>query len=182
MGKSALPEVILYIAASLDGYIARRDGGIDWLASVERPDTDYGYASFYQSIDVALMGRKTYELALSFGDWPYPGKRSIVFTRRDLTSERDDITFTSAQPQAVLAELAARGMKRAWLVGGAELIAAFHKVRLIDEYIVSVIPVILGEGIPLFLPTGVEQGLELVDSQRFPSGLVQTTYRPAPAA
>ena len=175
-----MPEVILYIAASLDGYIARQDGDIDWLASVERPDTDYGYAPFYQSIDVALRGRKTYELALSFGEWPYPGKPSVVFTHRNLRSERDDVTFTSARPQAVLADLAARGMKRAWLVGGAELVAAFQKERLIDEYIVSMIPVILGAGIPLFLSTGVEQGLALVDSQRFPSGLVQMTYRPAP--
>jgi dihydrofolate reductase len=177
-----MPEVILYIAASLDGYIARKDGGIDWLASVERPDTDYGYAPFYQSIDVALMGRKTWELALSFGEWPYPGKPSLVFTRQKLTSDRDDVTFTSASPEAALADLAARGLKRAWLVGGAELVAAFQKARLIDEYIVSVIPVILGAGIPLFLPTGVEQGLELVGSQRYPSGLVQMTYRPAPAA
>lgn len=177
-----MPEVILYIAASLDGYIARKDGGIDWLSSVERPDTDYGYAQFYQSIDVALMGRKTCDLALSFGEWPYPGKPSVVFTRRNLTSERGDVTFTSARPEIVLADLAARGLKRAWLVGGAELVAAFQKERLIDEYIVSVIPVILGDGIPLFLPTGVEQGLELVASQRYPSGLVQMTYRAAPAA
>lgn len=172
-----MSEVILYIAASLDGYIAREDGGIDWLSRVERPDTDYGYAQFYQSIDVAVMGRKTYELALSFGEWPYPGKPSVVFTHRNLTSERGDVMFTAASPDAVLAELAARGLKRVWLVGGAELVAAFQQARLIDEYIVSVIPVILGDGIPLFLSTGVEQGLELVESQQYPSGLVQMTYR-----
>ena len=176
-----MPEVILYIAASLDGYIAREDGAIDWLSAVDRPDTDYGYAQFYQSIDVAVMGRKTYELALSFGEWPYPGKPSCVFTHRNLTSNRSDLTFTSARPEVVLADLAARGLKRVWLVGGAELVATFQKARLIDEYIVSVIPVILGTGIPLFLSTGVEQGLELVDSQRYPSGLVQMTYRTAPA-
>lgn len=177
-----MPKVILYIAASLDGYIARRDGGIDWLAGVERPDTDYGYTRFYQSVDVALMGRKTYELARSFGDWPYPGKPAWVFTRQAFDSPRPDVFFTAAPPAWSLADLAARGMKRVWLVGGAELVAAFQKERLIDEYIVSVIPVILGEGIPLFLPTGVEQGLELIDSQRYPSGLVQMTYRPAPAS
>jgi len=177
-----MPEVILYIAVSLDGYIARKDGGIEWLAGVERPDTDYGYAAFYRSVDAALMGRKTWELALSFGDWPYPGKPSYVFTRQKLTSGRNDVTFTSAAPGQLLEELETRGCRRVWLVGGAELVAAFQKARLIDEYIVSVIPVILGEGIPLFLPTGVEQGLELVGSQRYPSGLVQMTYRAATVA
>ena len=172
-----MTETILYIATSLDGYIARKDGGIDWLSMVESPDTDYGYSDFYRSVDAAVMGRKTYELALGFGEWPYPGKPAYVFTRQQPASDRTDVTFTSALPDRVLRELDAQGLRRIWLVGGAELTAAFQRRRLIDEYIISVIPVVLGEGIPLFLPTGVEERLELVESQRYPTGLVQMRYR-----
>jgi dihydrofolate reductase len=172
-----MADVILYIAASLDGYIARKGGRIDWLSMVETSDTDYGYADFYQSVDALVVGRRTYEQALGFGDWPYPGKPSYVFTTRNLTSERNDVIFTSAKPGTVIREMETQGFKRIWLVGGAELTAAFLKLRLIDEYIISVVPIILGEGIPLFLPPGPEETLKLVELQQYPTGLVQLRYR-----
>jgi dihydrofolate reductase len=173
-----MPHVTLYIATSLDGYIARADGGIDWLDAVQRPDTDYGYHAFYDTIEAVLLGRKTYELAESFGEWPYPGKPSYVFTRQRLTSTRNDVFFTAAEPAALVRELNDRGLKRLWLVGGGELVAAFQRERLIDEYIVSIIPVSLGNGIPLFPPPGQELPLELTGCERFPSGLVQLRYQP----
>ena len=172
-----MANVILYIATSLDGYIARKDGSIDWLSMVEASDTDYGYADFYQSVDALVMGSRTYEQALGFGDWPYPGKPSYVFTTRNLTSERKDVIFTSAKPDTVIREMEAQGFTRIWLVGGAELTAVFLKFRLVDEYIISVVPTILGGGIPLFLPPNPEEKLKLVELQQYPMGLVQLRYR-----
>jgi len=173
-----MPHVTLYIATSLDGYIARTDGGIDWLNVVDRPETDYGYQAFYETIDALLLGRKTYELALSFGDWPYPGKPSYVFTRGAEASQRKDVIFTSEPPRALLRALEARGLRRLWLVGGGELVAAFQRERLIDEYIISVIPVLLGSGIPLFPPPGPEMSLAVARCERYPSGLIQLHYHP----
>ncbi|MCI0563991.1 MAG: dihydrofolate reductase family protein [Nitrososphaera sp.] len=170
-------NIILYIATSLDGYIARKDGSIDWLSMVETNDTDYGYADFYRSVDALVMGRRTYEQALGFGEWPYPGKPSYVFTRQRLTSKRNDVFFTSAKPDTVIREMETQGFKRIWLVGGAELTAAFLKFRLVDEYIISIIPIILGEGIPMFLPPIPEERLKLIQSQQYPTGLVQLRYR-----
>src|SRR3989337_3340885 len=102
-----MAKFIREIATSLDGYIARKDGSIDWVSMVEASDTDYGYADFYQSVDVLVMGSRTYEQALGFGDWPYPGKPSYVFTTRNLTSERKDVIFTSAKPDTVIREMEA---------------------------------------------------------------------------
>jgi dihydrofolate reductase len=172
-----MANVILYIATSLDSYIARKDGRVDWLSMVETSDTDYGYADFYQSVDALVMGSRTYEQALGFGDWPYPGKPSYVFTTRNLTSERKDVIFTSAKPDTVIREMDAQGFTRIWLVGGAELTAVFLKFHLVDEYILSVVPTILGEGIPLFLPPIPEEKLKLVELQQYPTGLVQLRYR-----
>ncbi len=170
-------NVILYIATSLDGYIARKDGGIDWLSMVESNNTDYGYADFYRSVNALVMGRRTYEQALGFGEWPYPGKPSYVFTTGNLTSQRNDVIFTSAKPDTVIREMEAQGFKRVWLVGGAELTAAFLKLRLVEEYIISIVPIILGEGIPMFLPPSPEEALKLIESQQYPTGLVQLRYR-----
>jgi dihydrofolate reductase len=172
-----MAHVTLYIATSLDGYIARRDGGIDWLDAVQRPDTDYGYQAFYNTIHAVMMGRKTYDLARGFGDWPYPGMPSYVFTRQALRTDRDDVFFSAAPPAALIRELESRGLERLWLVGGGELVAAFQRERLIDEYIVSIIPLLLGEGIPLFPPPAPALPLALVESQSFPSGLVQLRYQ-----
>lgn len=171
-----MAKVTLYIAASLDGFIAEKDGGIDWLSMVESKETDYGYADFYRSIDAIAMGSKTYKQVLEFGAWPYAGKPCYVFTRRGLTSKRKDVIFTSANPDAVIQEMQSRGLHSIWLVGGAQLTAEFSRLRLIDEYIVSIIPIILGEGIPMFLPSGTEIKLQLLDVINFPSGLVQLRY------
>lgn len=171
-----MAEVALYIATSLDGYIATKSGGIEWLSIVESGEADYGYADFYRSVDALVMGRKTYELALGFRDWPYPGKPSYVFSRRQLKSDRSDVFFTGAEPEKVVAEIAARGAKKIWLVGGSELTAAFLKGGFIDEFIISVVPVILGDGIPLFRYAESTRRLNLCDVQRYPTGLVQLRY------
>jgi dihydrofolate reductase len=176
-----VPEVIYYVATSLDAYIATPDGGVGWLAPFESADEDYGYAEFYASIDAVLLGSRTYKQSLAFSEWPYPGKPSWVFSKRRLKAAGRDVRVTARGPREVLAELKARGYRRAWLVGGGKLAASFRAKGLITEYIVSVVPVILGAGIPLFASRGPKESLTLAESKSYPNGLMQLRYRRAPA-
>ena len=90
-------KITLYIAPTLDGYIAGPNGEVDWLSMVDQQGEDYGYAQFYDSVDALVMGRKTYDLAASVAEWPYPSKPSFVFTRQTLKPNHDDVTFVSAE-------------------------------------------------------------------------------------
>ncbi|MGJ5631641.1 dihydrofolate reductase family protein [Nostoc sp. CALU 1950] len=173
-----MTKVTLYIAASLDGYIARSDGGIDWLSILDIEGEDYGYTAFYESIDAIVMGSKTYEVGLGFDKWPYPDKKSFVFTQRHLKSDREDVVFVSDTIQQALANIEAQGLENIWLVGGGALINSFLQHNLIDEYIISIIPTILGGGIQLFPPPTPEEKLELIHSKQYPSGLLQAHYKP----
>lgn len=170
-----MPEVALYIAASIDGYIARADGRIDWLRPYEADD--YGYAEFYGSVQALIMGRKTYEQAAAFSEWPYPGKPAYVYTRGRHTAPRPDVVFTGESPVTLLTRLYAQDVRRVWLVGGSELIGTFRALRLINEYFVFVVPVLLGDGIPLFA-AGPQQALSLVETRSYPSSLALLRYRP----
>ncbi|MBD2510976.1 dihydrofolate reductase family protein [Nostoc sp. ATCC 53789] len=172
-----MTKVTLYIAASLDGYIARSDGGIDWLSILDIEGEDYGYAAFYESIDAIVLGSNTYEVGLGFDEWPYPGKKSFVFTKRHLQSDREDVVFVSDTVKNALANIEAQGFKNIWLVGGGALINSFLQHSLIDEYIISTIPTILGSGIQLFPPPTPEEKLELINSKQYSSGLLQSYYR-----
>ena len=171
-----MPHLIYYVASSLDGYIAIPDGGLEWLAPFEGKDEEYGYTEFYESIDAVLLGSRTYEKCLTFGAWPFPGKPSWVFSRRGIAAAHEDIIITPDRPEQVMAELKERGVGRAWLVGGGALAGSFRDRRLITEYIVSIIPVILGEGIPLFAASGEREYLRLADSRSYPNGVVQLRY------
>jgi uncharacterized protein YhfF/dihydrofolate reductase len=187
-----MPEVVYYVAASLDGYIATPDGGIAWLAPFEAAGEDYGYPAFYASLDALLLGSRTYEQTLTFDPWPYSGKPCWVFSRRALAPARPEVTVTARSPRVVVAELEARGIRRAWLVGGGQLAAAFRAEALITEYIVAIIPVILGAGIPLFgAPAADLRGLQktskvstsgetlrLAEHKVYPDGVVQLRYLP----
>lgn len=172
-----MPKTTLYIATSLDGYIARADGGIDWLSMVEAPGEDYGYADFYASVDAIALGSKTYELALSFDQWPYSGKPTFVFTQRSLPCDRDDVILVTDPVETVLAKLDAQKFRHLWLLGGGALVSSFLQQDLIDDYIISTIPVILGEGIPLFPPPSPQVKLQLVSAKQYSSGLLQSHYR-----
>jgi len=172
-----MPAVILYIAASLDGYIARADGSVDWLSVVNDDSTDYGYADFYARVDAVAMGSRTYEQVLDFDEWPYPDKRVFVFTHRSLEPVAHDVAFTDQNPTEFLSELESAGIRALWLAGGGDLVASFMEHGLIDEYIVSIIPIVLGDGIPLFKGPLPEHRLELLESTDYASGLVQLHYR-----
>lgn len=172
-----MPEVVLYIASSLDGYIATVDGGVEWLSAVELEGEDYGYQAFFDSIDALVMGSRTYEQILGFGEWPYGNKPCWVLSSRALNSVVPSVQITAETVDGLLAALATQGLKRIWLVGGSALIGAFERAGSIDEYIVSVVPRLLGDGLPLFVPCGRSRALELLDCRRYESGLVQLHYR-----
>ena len=169
-------KFILYIATSLDGYIAREDGNIDWLSIVEVKNEDYGYKKFLSSIDTIIMGRKTNDKVLSFDEFPYPDKKCYVVTRTERPPDRW-VNFWSRDVSELLSMIRREDGLNIWLVGGGELIHEFSTKNLIDEYIVSIIPIILGSGIPLFRSGEPEVRLGLLGSSVFQSGLVQLIYK-----
>jgi dihydrofolate reductase len=169
-------EIVYYVAASLDGFIATADGGIEWLKPFERGAEDYGHAEFYASVDCVLLGRNTYEQALGFSDWPYPGKACWIFSRSLTDMSEAAVRFTAGPPSKAVNQIAAEGRSRAWLVGGGKLAAAFRAEGLIGEYLISVIPVLLGTGIPLFGAAGAQSPLRLAGAKTYDSGIVQLRY------
>ena len=169
-------EVIYYVAASVDGYIATLDGGVEWLYGFESSGEDYGYPEFYASVDALVLGSRAYEQCLTFTDWPYPAKPCWVFSRRDLEVTQPFVTVTAETPENLMQQLEQRNVRRVWLVGGAKLAASFRAQGLITEYAISVIPVVLGAGIPLFASPGPQEPLQLIESKSYGNGIVQLSY------
>lgn len=172
-------EIVYYAAASLDGYIATPEGGIEWLPPIEETGEDYGYSDFYGSVDAVLMGSGTYEKIQHHPQWPYAGKPCWVFTRqrRYAKSSTAGITFTAAPPEHILRELEEQGLKRAWIVGGGKLAASFRERSLITTYGIGIVPTILGGGIPLLEARGPLERLMLTGCQAYPDGTVMLWYR-----
>ncbi|AYC33750.1 dihydrofolate reductase [Pseudomonas cavernae] len=170
------PALIYYVAASLDGYIARPDGRVDWLRPMEDSAEDHGYNEFYASVDALLMGRVTYETILKYADqWPYPGKTCIVLTRAALPAATADVHICHWKPAEALNKLGDLGCKRVWLVGGGSLAGSCYSAGLLDELVVSVVPHMLGAGIKMFA-AGLERGLTLHTQRNFSTGVVQLHY------
>ncbi len=169
-------KVILYIAVSLDGYIARENGAVDWLPEPEHTE-DFGYNEFIQTIDTVLMGHTTYKQVVSFGGaYPYTGKRNYVFTH-DKTLERDEhVEFVHSNVIPFVKALKVTGFKHIWLVGGAQLFAHLFEHGVVDELILFVIPVVLAEGIPLFQGPFPERQLELTKAQVHQGGVMELRY------
>ncbi len=175
-----MKPLIVYLAVSLDGYIAREDGAVDWLDQIPNPDgLDFGYADFYASIDTLLMGRGTYEEVLGFGvEWPYTGKITYVVTSNaSLDIKTPDTRVLSENPVEAIDQMrASEGTSGIWLVGGAKLIASLIKSGLVDELILTVIPVVLGDGIRLFQEGIPEHWLELRSTESFGNGVINLHY------
>ena len=174
-----MADLIYYVAMSVDGFIADKNGGVEWLEQIppSLSGSDYGYGRLLTNTDALIMGRATYEQILGFGDWPYAGKQTWVMTSQPLVSQRDDVIITHQSPADVIAAIGGRGLGQIWLVGGGMLAKAFHDQSLITEYIISVIPHLLGEGIPLFAVGAQETPLTLTHAEIYDSGVVQMTYR-----
>lgn len=171
--------VTCYIAQSLDGFIATPEGGLEWLPQPDSDGEDFGYGGFYRGIDGIIMGRKTFDVVTGFGLWPYPDKPSWVFTHKLPTSvdtQPAGVSFITQSPRTLVSSLENQGFKRLWLVGGSQLIAGFRAEKLIDEYIITTIPILLGQGIPLFVESDYREYLCCIDSRRFENGVSQSTF------
>jgi dihydrofolate reductase len=165
------------VACSIDGYIADRNGGVAWLDPFMDTGDDYGYSEFIASVDALIMGRGTYEKVLSFGTWPYGNLRCLVLTQRALEPAAPEVRIRSGEPGSILDGLRGEGFTHAWLVGGADLAGQFVARGLITDYVISYVPVVLGDGIPLWRCTGSLQSLELASLQRHDSDVVTLHLR-----
>jgi dihydrofolate reductase len=162
----------VFIATSLDGYIARPDGDLGWLTSAEGLG-DTGYESFMAGIDVLVMGRSTYEKVLTFDSWPYDGRKVFVLSTRLATTD-DRIAVYASLPELVEA-IVATGAGRVYVDGG-KVIQSFLRAGLVHEMTITRAPVLLGEGLPLFGPTGHYVSLRHRETRVLGAGFVQSTY------
>jgi len=171
-------SVIVHIATSADGYIARPDGDLEWLTSRPAPAGFYGMNAFMKSIDTMLLGRKTYEAGLAMGAKFDSKDRSIVFSRQPRPADAPSgVEWVTAAIGPFVHRLREQPGKDIWLMGGGELIASFLDEKAIDEFVVSVVPVFIGDGIPLIARRHRHVPLDLQSIERFEDGLVQLHYR-----
>lgn len=171
----------VYIATSLDGFIARKDGSLDWLTVPTAPssDEDYGYKEFFNSIDVLVLGWHTYETVLGFAEWPYAGKKVVVLSSGS-PKVPDHLTgsveFTAESPTEVVQHLSQAGLQHAYVDGG-RAIQSFLRAGLIDNLTLTRLPVLIGDGIPLFGPLDRDIHLQHLETKAYANGFVQSRYR-----
>lgn len=171
-------KVSVYIAISLDGFIARKDGGLDWLPAPTEGGEDFGYADFMSTVDCVVMGRNTFEKVLTFGGWHYD-KKVIVLTSRDLTIPpelTDKVEALHLSPRELVREFERRGIRHVYLDGGVT-IQRFIQERLVNELTITTIPILIGEGLPLFGALKEDVRLELIHATSFINGFVQKKYK-----
>ena len=170
-------KVILYISMSLDGYIASKNNSLDFLSMVEQEGEDYGYNDFVKSIDTVIIGRKTYEKVIEMGyEYPHTDKDVYILTRTSKPSI-GHFKFYSKDLSQLIINIKSQPGKNIYCDGGAEIANELMKNNLVDEFIISVIPVLLGDGIKLFQDGRPEQKLELVSTKQFNKGLTQLHYK-----
>lgn len=175
-------KVSVYVAQSLDGYIARENGDLDWLDNYNRtvPEgEDLGYKAFMNSVDILIMGRNTYEKVLSFGNWPYKEKKVIVLSTHQIDipeTIKAYVTLSNETPNILYERLSNEGIKLNY-VDGADTIQRFMRVGLVDEITITLIPTLLGSGISLFGKLDKDIQLELISSKGYDFGFSQLIYR-----
>jgi len=167
-------KIILALGISIDGYIARLDGTFDFLFMPK----DFSMAEFFASIDTGIMGRKTYDVAKAQGEGGFGTKsKTYVLSRTLPPGERGGNTFVNVSPQVLVEEIRRSQGKDIWLMGGGEIARDFLKADLVDELHLGVVPVLLGEGLPLF-PSGFPQrNFELIENKTFSRGLISLKYK-----
>ena len=171
-------KIILYIAMSQDGFIARKNGSVDFLDKYNKSGDDYGYKEFYDSIGTIIMGNTTYK---QFGHTKefksyYKDKPIYVFSKTN-HKNKDNITFVNCDALEFIKNLKPKNNKNIWLLGGASIIDEFSKHDLIDEHIITVIPITLGEGIPLFKKDEHHKKLKLTDIKKYNIGVIQLRHK-----
>jgi dihydrofolate reductase len=158
--------VVLYIAMSVDGFIADKEGGVGWLAEFEAQG-DNGYSDFLVTVDTVIMGRTTYEQLLSFHiPWPYEGKRVYVFTNKEAPQDRK-VQFVSGDVRSLVEKERRLPGSGIWIMGGAQLVNEFLREGLVDEFQIAIIPVLLGDGVRLFARGNPMTALELKKTEQF---------------
>jgi dihydrofolate reductase len=170
-------KVILYIATSLDGYITQPNDDLSFLSIVEQEGQDYGYADFIKTVDTVIVGRKTYDKVVSMGfDFPHADKDAYIITRTPKPSI-GSVKFYTDDLKSLIDKLKSENGKNIFCDGGAEIVNELLKNDLIDEFIISVIPILVGNGTKLFKDGRPEQKLELVSVKSFDKGLTQLHYK-----
>ncbi|GAB7095636.1 dihydrofolate reductase family protein [Halolamina litorea] len=175
--------ITLYAAMSVDGYLADVEGGVGWLEPFETAaeGDDGGYSAFFETVDCLVMGSVTYELVLGFGEWPYGDTPTYVFTGRTLPAATEAVQFVD-RPVGGFAPELRREYDHVWLVGGAALARSFLRADQVDRLRLSFVPVLLGEGIPLFSGGYDGRELKLIDVTTRDSGIVEHQYEVASEA
>ena len=171
-------KVVLYISMSLDGYIASKNDDLSWLSIVESENEDYGYNAFNESVDTYIVGRKTYDIVLSLTGGDFPQAKVLhcyIITRNERKSE-NGVTFYNGEIAQLINDLKEKPGKDIYCDGGAEIVRLLMQDDLIDEYIISVIPILLGDGKRLFLGETSMLNLKALPSKQYKSGLVQLRY------
>jgi dihydrofolate reductase len=173
-------QASVYIATSLDGFIARVNGDIDWLpgGGSADGDEDYGYKEFLDTIDILVMGRHTYEKALTFAEWPYGSTPVVVLSSTQVHIPQHlatSVESLSCSPSELVRRLAERGARHLYVDGG-KTIQGFLEAGLLQQLIITTIPILLGSGIPLFGPLTHDIRLRHIETRQFANGLVQSTY------
>ncbi len=185
-GVNVSVKCSVFIATSLDGFIARKNGDLDWLPGSDgvAGGEDYGFNEFFASIDTLVMGRKTYEVALTFKEWPYRGKKVIVLSSgfpKEPKRLNEGVKGTSSSPTELIQRLASSGSVHVYVDGG-KTIQGFLQAGLIQDMTITRIPVIIGEGVPLFGPLAHDIRLQHVSTRVYENGFVQSKYAVATAA
>lgn len=169
-------KLIVYIACSLDGYIAAPGDDLSFLETVAQEGEDYGYGAFVETVDTIIMGRKTYDWVLKHAPFSHTDKQVFIVTRTPRASH-ENIFFYTGRLRPLVEQLKSQTGKHIFCDGGAEVVNALLLENLVDEFIISVIPVLLGKGIHLFKEGRSTQNLSLLSAKSFPSGLVQLHYK-----
>ncbi|KTD37570.1 dihydrofolate reductase [Legionella moravica] len=176
-----LPKCSVFIATSLDGYIARDDGSIDWLMKSHElvpQGEDCGYKQFIATVDTLIMGRASYEKIRTFEEWPYGTLPVIVMSSQNIQipeSLHSHVSVTSEQPEALIEQLRTQGVKHVYIDGGVT-IQGFLAQNLIDELTITYIPVLIGSGRPLFGALKEDIHLQLLETKTFGNNIVQVKY------
>jgi len=164
----------VFIAMSLDGYIATSDGGLDWLHAAATPGRDYGYAAFMEHVDALAMGRGTYDHIAALDPLPFERRPLFVFTHHPY-EPRADVSFWQATPAEAVAAWAQSGLTRVYVDGG-RLISSFLEADLIDDLTITVVPILLGQGLPLFHPSANVRSFRLEGCESWPDGFATLSY------
>ena len=173
-------EIQLFIAVTIDGFIARENGSLDWLFELANPNQeDHGYNDFIAEIDTIIIGRRTYEQLIGFGiEWPYGNCKTYVATKQqNFRIKSGNTLITNRIDDSFIAHIKTESSKNSWLVGGGDLITQFLNEHAIDRMILSIIPIVLGNGIRLFPDRPKESKFKLVSAVRFETGIVNITYQ-----